>query len=173
MKRFSIALILALLAIPTLLRAQSTPAPDDIVTQLVVHLKDGTTHIYNLPDSPTASFEKAGAVTLTSKDVITEYDFAELSHFDFQTGTYGGALGAIGNVEGDDAATFTLTYLDANTVAVSGEGITHATLFNTSGQQVIQAKATGAYLEISLQGLPAGVYLLTTSTNKTVKIIKR
>lgn len=132
-------------------------------TTLVITLTDATTATYDVAKKPTISFDDVHMV-VTSDAVETKYLRSNIENFYF-----------LAEVEGihqvDGASNFGFRFVDGEHVQLSGIAAQHVTLYSISGQVVSSADPTDDKIEISLQGLPSGTYVLKVADH-SIKITK-
>ena len=148
-------LLAALLFLPIAATAQS---------QLAIKLVDESVVRFALTDKPAISFE--GDQLLVKSDVAeAAYDRTDVAEFYFEpVGT------SIGQTT---AGQLRFSYLDNETVSV--EGASEALRLYDQGGRLLQAPVStvGNKQTLSLNGLPAGVYLIKISQQQTIKIFKK
>lgn len=148
-------LLAALLFLPIAATAQS---------QLAIKLVDESIVRFVLTDKPVISFE--GEQLLVKSDAAeAAYARADVAEFYFEPeGT---------SVDHATADNLRFSYLDNETVSVEGSK-SPLRLYDNSGR-LLQApvSTTGTKQTLSLNGLPAGVYLVKISQQQTIKIFKK
>ena len=148
-------LLAALLFLPIAATAQS---------QLAIKLVDESVVRFALTDKPAISFE--GDQLLVKSDVA-EAAYARTDVAEFYFEPVGTSIGQT------TAGQLRLNYLDNETVSVEG-GKSALQLYDHSGRQLQAPVSTvGNKQTLSLNGLPAGVYLIKISQQQTIKIFKK
>lgn len=148
-------LLATLLFLPIATMAQS---------QLAVKLTDESLVRFVLTDKPVISFD-GEQLLIKSETAEASYARADVAEFYFEpVGTA---------IEHTTADNLRFSYLDNETVCVEGSQ-TALQLYDHSGRLLQAPVSTVATKQtISLNGLPAGVYLIKISPQQTIKIFKK
>lgn len=154
---FAVALALA----GSLLSASAT---EQHLLTIIFH--DGHKCSYALVDRPKVTFDSN---TLYVKAESMEDDFVlkDVNKFVFTTGT----PTSIASV---DANEYRFSFTDGENVVLEGHAAgTTVRLYDTAGKSVGTTKAdSDGRATISLAGLPAGIYVISTADGTTYKVIK-
>lgn len=153
----------ALLFLPATLSA----AEEQEVTLLTLHMTDGTTEMYNLPDKPVMTFVE-DRLDVKSTTMQGSYPRKDVAYFDFTTGAPISALEAI-----EAGASLAVTYLDHNTLTVAAAGLKKVSITDINGRVLATVPADGhgvATLDIST--LANGIYVVAPTPGHAFKIVK-
>ena len=154
MKNLLLVLLMAALALPAAMKAQ-TPT-------LVLHHADGKTSEVELYTMPRIQFQ-ADKMIITSQGVSQEFAKADVVRF-----TYKGFGTGISTVQPE-----TRYRVDEDHVTFYGiNGTDRISVYNASGVQIpVRLTADGNDAVLSLAQLPSGVYLVTIN-GRTLKFIR-
>lgn len=152
--------LLALLLVTIASAAQA----DVTVTALVVNLQNGTTDTYELSTRPTISFAGTG-MKIVSEAASTTYQRSAVSDFHFEEVTPTG-------VKTISASGMNFRYVDGQTIQLSGEAAQQASLYDASGRRIAEGISANGVVTLSLEGQPAGTYIVRTPA-QSVKVIKK
>ena len=131
-------------------------------TSLVVELRDGSTTNFLLADKPKVTFT-AEQMNIVSSAFSMEFDRADVKNFHFVNDD---ATSVEAPMEPD-------AKVEGNTLILSGiDDGTAIVIYNTSGLPVKHVVAVGGNCTVSLDGLAAGVYIVTFK-NTTFKFLKK
>lgn len=158
MKHIFILILLGLLTAPAA-KAQS---------ELVVQLADGSTTVYALSQQPVVAFEGDNLV-ITAGDANATFARAEVEQFFFRPVGTGISKVSSGGLERR------VRFAAPNLIAVSGiaedDALRVVTVEGRTAAATIDRAADIA--NISLAGLPTGVYILKINQTDTIKIFKK
>lgn len=137
------------------------------VTQLSLHLTNGKTERFNLPDKPVISFD-GESMQVKSNEMEASYLRTDIDYFNFEKGK------VIVSVDAIDASTeMSVTYLDNTTLIVVAPGLRALTISTISGTTVLTVAAVDGVATADLSNLPSGVYVVVPEGHKTFKIIRK
>lgn len=157
MVRKLIILLLMEFLVPVTLPAQKA---------IIIHMKDGSTNVVALNDaqvsqSPTLTFEGSDLVVKSSQTI-------RLNIRDIQRYTFGDYSTGLSEIKGRDPG----IVFNGDDITISNQrpGI-RGELYNAGGQLVRRQNVGGSGSQLSLSGLPSGVYILKIGST-TYKILK-
>lgn len=163
MKKIKTLMCAILTAFGTTAAAYADDATE--VTRLTVTLTSGLQEHYEFPDHPTVTFPDSRMV-VTSDAAETSYERSEVASYGFTRGLRGSSITE--TESGDD---YLFSY-SAPVATISGHGITGATVFSTSGDALLSARAEDGIITLDLSTLAPGVYILIPDGHKAIKIKK-
>lgn len=131
---------------------------------LVITLTDATVATYDLATQPVITFNETDLI-LNSTEVSTSYDRTRISEFHFEEHTTDG----IHSLRPNTSMAF--SYVDGQTVQVSGTAASQVELYSLDGQRLMNAKPKDGVATLSLSSLPSGTYVVRTGT-QSIKITK-
>ena len=145
----------------------SFAAEEELITSVTVNLHNGNKEYYALTDAPEVKVENR-QIIVTSPTLTGTYDFADVSHVSFEKR----ALSGIGEITAPDAA-FSFAVVD-NHITVSAPALEWVKVFNTGGMQVASETADANHVvNIDINNLAPGIYIVTPSCHDAIKIVKR
>lgn len=132
---------------------------------LRIELKDGTTNDYIIAERPAIKFENGKAI-FTCKGITTEYMETKIVRFSF--------LGEETGINELKAGDTRVHYSDDKLVI---EGVTEENqilIFSVDGKrQPATVNKSSKHIEVSLQGLPMGCYIINIGNKQSIKILKK
>lgn len=131
---------------------------------LVLKFADTTTADFMLADKPEITFGE-GKLTVTSAAATVEYDQDAVSEYYFSA-----TPTSVGKHVADG---FSFRYTDNAHVVISGTTSAKVSLFDTSGKLLQSQAVTGGAVTVSVESLPAGIYILNLENEHSFKIIKK
>ncbi|MDE5959159.1 MAG: hypothetical protein K2G94_05300 [Muribaculaceae bacterium] len=136
------------------------------VTRLTVTLTSGTQEHFDFPDNPEVTFP--GTQMAVRTDVAeTVYERADVAGYSFTKGLRNVSVETVGTT-----AEYTFSY-SGTTVTITGQDITSADVYTTSGTRALTATtATHGTIIIELGNLPSGTYIVSPAGHTAVKIKK-
>lgn len=152
----------ALLFLPVTLSAAEKE-----VTLLTLHMTDGTTEMFNLPDKPVMTFTE-DRLDVKSTTMQGSYPRKDVDYFDFTKGAPVSALEAI-----ESGASLVVTYIDKTTLTVAAPDLKKVSVTDLNGRvlAIVPSDADGiATLDIT--NLPEGVYVVVPAPGHAFKIAK-
>lgn len=154
----------AFLAVAAALSAQT---PDTEVTLLTLHLAGGTVEQFNLPDHPVITFE-GDDLNVASATLEATYPRADVEYFNFEKGK---PVVAAEQIEA--GASLSVVFDGHSTLTVAAPGLRSVAVADTSGHIVAKATAADSCAVVDLQGVAAGVYIVSPEGHRAFKIIIR
>lgn len=151
--------------IALLLAAIQATADDIDYNMLVVQMRDGTYDTYNLETFPKVTYDGA-EVVIKSELVETRYERAKVRNLNFgdeQTGI----------VQTAAADGFRFTF-KGNLISLEGlKAGTAVDVFTADGRLTGTTRVSGnGEASMSLEGHPAGIYIIKAEKQRTIKVIK-
>ena len=146
-----------------LLMAIVAPATMSAQTYLHLDLADGHKYDCKLADSPVIKFADSRLV-ITVSESATEFEIANVKKFYFNESPTGISQAA--------AAALQFDYADGRVLRVSGTDAAAVQLYDVAGRVVATQTVENGAAAVSVQTLPAGVYVLKVGT-QSVKITKK
>lgn len=167
MKKIILTLCVALLSIAAGHKTQAQDA-GELVTIVKINKTDGRIVRYGLPSSPVVDFVGDNLVVSAAEVEELEMPRGEVSHIDFEQ-NWQSALDASSLGEDD----FSFSFDGANTLLLASPRLTKVELFDTAGRKAISAGAVDGNARVSLDALPAGVYVVVPDCHPAIKIVKK
>jgi len=132
---------------------------------LVVTFNDDSTVRFDLNERPAVTFDES-RMYVVGETVEADYSLEEVKKFTFSSLTDAIDPVVLGETR--------LTYLDSESVSVSGLGSgAEVSLYSLSGQKIAAAAADASgYVTFSLSACPRGVYFISITNGKSFKIIR-
>lgn len=139
-----------------------------LVTTFVLHLMNGETHSFRLPDTPVVTFDESDIIVSSA---VAEFSHvrSDVEHMDF--GKDDAMSGLSGNTDYDNDFSFSFT--DNCTVEISGNRVASASVCSVSGATVVWQQAYDGAVNLDVSMLPPGVYVVVIPNYDSVKIIKK
>lgn len=158
MKKGIITLLLSLVIPCTAMVA----AEGEEMTRLTIEHNDGTSTHMLLTDSPVLTFD-GGDMLIKSENIDMRVSRSEISkmHFTKSTPT---------SVENTFQNDYTVCYLDG-ILTVSGENLTDATVFDTTGRQTNRFHATDGVITADMSTCTPGIYIVAISGHPSIKLL--
>lgn len=136
-------------------------------SQVRLELKDGSSTVYKLSESPKVSFAD-GKLNFGTETSSAAYDLSEVEKFYFEQEGAGISAAKAGAKE------VVFEYTDGRHVTVSGVETGALRVFDTAGRRVQAAvSATRGKASIDLGTLPAGTYVIQATDKQSIKITKK
>ncbi len=138
--------------------------------QLIIELKDGQTHVYDLADKPVLTFE-ATTLQVVSPTLSLSYDGVTRCYFkvqpkqDIVTGV------SKPRIDEEVKNTVTFNFESLNHLIITGmKEPTNVLVFSVNGmRQKVQVNNTSDQIDINLSSLPSGIFVIKFG-NQTIKI---
>ncbi len=157
-----------IVALTSVVMAPVMRAEDDSkpVTVVNINKTDGTLSKFYLPSRPVVNVTDDKLVV--TGDDIKEMEFlrSDVSHIDFGKEKPSAAVDVAANE-------FVFSYLDNSTVRMSAAALTRADLYDLSGNLRASATARDGAVTLSLESLPAGIYLVAPDCHPAIKIVRK
>lgn len=158
MRNIFILILFCLLSVPAA-KGQS---------ELVVQFSDGSTTVYALSQQPVVAFEGANLV-ITAGEAEATFARTEVSQFFFRP--VGTGIGKLSSGVPERRVRFAAPDLIAVSDIAEGDALRLVTVDGRTAAATIDRAAGIA--NISLAGLPTGVYILKINQTNTIKIFKK
>ena len=157
MKKGIITLLLSLV-IPCAAMA----AEGEEMTRLTIEHNNGTSTHMLLTDSPVLTFD-GGDMLVKSENIDMRVSRSEISkmHFTKATPT---------SVENTFQNDYTICYLDG-ILTVSGENVTEAAVFDTTGRQTDRFQATDGVITADMSAYTPGIYIVAITGHPSIKLL--
>ena len=132
---------------------------------LRIELKDGTTNDYKIAERPVVKFENGKAV-FTCKDITTEYMETNIVRFSF--------LGEGSGINELKAGNTRVHYSDDKLVIEGVTEVDQILVFSLDGKrQPATVNKSSKHIEVSLEGLPMGCYIINIGNKQSIKVLKK
>lgn len=139
---------------------------ETLVTTLTVHLKNGNSEQFSLPDKPVITFGDEN-MEVKSQTMEASYLRADVDYFNFDklTNLEDGAI--------DSSIAMAVDFIDNNTLVVTAPRLSRVDVVAVNGAVVASAKAAGGVATLNLSKLAAGVYVVVPAECRAFKIVKK
>ena len=137
-------------------------------SELVVQFSDGSTTVYALSQQPVVAFEGVNLV-ITAGEAKATFARTEVSQFFFRP--VGTGIGKLSSGAPERRVRFAAPDLIAVSGIAEGDALRLVTVDGRTAAATIDRAAGIA--NISLAGLPTGVYILKINQTNTIKIFKK
>ena len=132
---------------------------------LRVELKDGTTNDYIIAERPAIKFE-SGKIIFTCKSITTEYIETDVIRFSF----LGEGTGISELKVGDTR----VHYSDDKLVIEGVTEVDQILVFSLDGKrQPATVNKPSKHIEVSLEGLSMGCYVIKIGNKQSIKVLKK
>ncbi|MCD8387482.1 MAG: T9SS type A sorting domain-containing protein [Bacteroidales bacterium] len=137
---------------------------------LNLKLNDGAVYSYAFASQPELIFPDASTLLILTQQEEVSYPIADIASYFFSESPAAGIAAPVADVQN-----ITFRFTAPNRVEIAAEGPVTARLFTMSGAVVLSAQKGTSMptMEVSLEDLPTGVYLLNVNNRQTVKILKK
>ena len=167
MKKLFSIIAVAAIALCNTFTSSAQETSEDMVTYLVVNLKDGSMEKYMLKDSPVVKMEDS-KIMISSESAEAAFDFDQVGNFTFEEGLPSGVESVVAG-----EAAFEFSYI-GNTVTVAAPALEWAAVYTIGGVQGAKVPDDADHTAvIDLSTLAPGIYVVAPSCHSAIKIVKR